>query len=117
MRKFRPIAIRSLVPAFDEHYFPGKDVGTDAATGGGEQKRMKRKLRQEKRGAVRELRKDATFLALERRQLSQRSGMLIIKFYNFTCCFGSYSNVLYSTHFILFQFWRKTLSARRMHVG
>eukprot|EP00455_Lapot_gusevi_P028754 TRINITY_DN3078_c0_g2_i8.p1 TRINITY_DN3078_c0_g2~~TRINITY_DN3078_c0_g2_i8.p1 ORF type:complete len:416 (-),score=122.85 TRINITY_DN3078_c0_g2_i8:25-1161(-) len=64
LRKFRPIPIRSIKPRFDEEYFPGKD--TDPDRDRVEQRKLKKKVKQEKRGAIRELRKDAQFIALQR---------------------------------------------------
>jgi nucleolar protein 14 len=72
MRTFRAVPIRSMAPKFDEDYRPGKD--TDPDRDRAEAKQMKKKLKQQKRGAMRELRKDAAFMALENRKQQQIDG-------------------------------------------
>ena len=66
LRAFRAVPIRTLAPKFDEHFRPGKDTDPDRARC--ETKALKNKVKQEKRGAIRELRKDAAFLAIEARR-------------------------------------------------
>ncbi len=66
LRAFRAVPLRSLAPKFDENFRPGKDADPDRDRA--EARSLKKKVKQEKRGAIRELRKDAVFLALEARK-------------------------------------------------
>lgn len=52
--------IRLLNPRFEEEYAAGKDFDPDRERAAG--KHLRRQLQKEKRGAMRELRKDAVFL-------------------------------------------------------
>ena len=59
----RPLAIRASIPKFEEGFHPDKHYDPDAARR--EAQRLKQEYRREKKGAVRELRKDASFVARE----------------------------------------------------
>ena len=59
-----PVPIRSMAPRFEEHYDHRKDLDPDKERA--EIKRLKRELHKERRGAAKELRKDAAFLEREK---------------------------------------------------
>ncbi|DBA90017.1 TPA: hypothetical protein ACH3X2_004286 [Trebouxia sp. C0005] len=56
--------VKQYNPQFEEEYVAGKDYDPDRERA--EQKRLKRQLNKERRGAMRELRKDAVFLSDEK---------------------------------------------------
>ena len=58
-----PVPIRSMAPRFEENYDHRRDLDPDKERA--EIKKLKRELTRERRGAAKELRKDATFLARE----------------------------------------------------
>ncbi|KAJ0980144.1 hypothetical protein J5N97_008399 [Dioscorea zingiberensis] len=60
MRKQKPQPIKLLNPKFEEDYVKGRDYDPDRERA--EMKKMKRRLKSEKKGAMRELRKDNHFL-------------------------------------------------------
>ena len=62
--------LRELNPSFKEDYTPGKDMDPDKHRV--EQRKLARKVKQEKRGAMRELRRDAEFIATERRKKDEQ---------------------------------------------
>jgi len=62
----KPFMIKQLEPVFLENYTPGR--GTDPIKERTELKKLTKKLKREKKGAERELRKDALFLASERQK-------------------------------------------------
>ncbi|KAF1813643.1 Nop14-like protein, partial [Eremomyces bilateralis CBS 781.70] len=59
----RPLAIRSVQPKFEENYNPDKHYDPDA--GRTESKKLAKEYKRERKGAMRELRKDANFVARE----------------------------------------------------
>ncbi|EFH64957.1 hypothetical protein ARALYDRAFT_339148 [Arabidopsis lyrata subsp. lyrata] len=61
MRKHKPVAIRMVNPKFEENFAPGRDYDPDKYRS--DLKKLKRKLKQEAKGAVRELRKDSYFMS------------------------------------------------------
>ena len=63
----KPIPIPSLVPKFDDGFKPGKAFDPDTVRA--EEAKMKALYRKEKKGAIRELRKDNRFIASEQAKL------------------------------------------------
>lgn len=67
-------AVKQYNPRFEESYAKGKDYDPDRERA--EERRLKRQIRKEERGAIRELRKDAVFMAgvrdEEKRRLQTR---------------------------------------------
>ncbi|XP_006651582.1 nucleolar protein 14 [Oryza brachyantha] len=61
MRKQKPEPIRQLNPKFEENYIKGLDYDPDRERA--QMKKLKKRLKSEKKGAVRELRKDNYFLS------------------------------------------------------
>ncbi|ESQ28345.1 hypothetical protein EUTSA_v10018096mg [Eutrema salsugineum] len=61
MRKHKPIAIRMVNPKFEENFVKGRDYDPDKARS--EHKKLKKLLKQERKGAGRELRKDSYFMS------------------------------------------------------
>ncbi|CAE5963507.1 unnamed protein product [Arabidopsis arenosa] len=61
MRKHKPVAIKMVNPKFEENFAPGRDYDPDKYRS--DLKKLKRKLKQEAKGAVRELRKDSYFMS------------------------------------------------------
>ncbi|MCH97281.1 nucleolar protein 14-like [Trifolium medium] len=60
MRKQKPVPIRLLNPKFEENYIKGRDYDPDRARA--EERKLKRQVKREAKGAARELRKDNYFL-------------------------------------------------------
>nr|XP_028951430.1 nucleolar protein 14-like isoform X2 [Malus domestica] len=60
MRKQKPVAIKMLNPKFEENFVKGRDYDPDRERA--ERRKMKKLLKQEAKGAIRELRKDNSFL-------------------------------------------------------
>ncbi|CAI0390648.1 unnamed protein product [Linum tenue] len=60
IRKQKPVPIKLLTPKFEENYVKGRDYDPDRERV--ERKKLKKELRQEAKGAARELRKDNYFL-------------------------------------------------------
>ncbi|XP_048431664.1 probable nucleolar complex protein 14 [Pyrus x bretschneideri] len=60
MRKQKPVAIKMLNPKFEENFVKGRDYDPDREQA--ERRKMKKLLKQEAKGAIRELRKDNSFL-------------------------------------------------------
>ncbi|XP_062211762.1 uncharacterized protein LOC133912845 [Phragmites australis] len=61
MRKKKPEPIKQLTPKFEENYIKGLDYDPDRERA--QMKKLKKRLKSEKKGAVRELRKDNYFLS------------------------------------------------------
>ncbi|KAF3650088.1 Adenine nucleotide alpha hydrolases-like superfamily protein isoform 1 [Capsicum annuum] len=61
MRKKKPVPIRMLNPKFEENYVKGRDYDPDRERA--EKKKLKKRIKEEAKGAARELRKDKDFLA------------------------------------------------------
>ncbi|CAN4122028.1 unnamed protein product [Withania somnifera] len=61
MRKKKPVPIKMLNPKFEENYVKGRDYDPDRERA--EKKKLKKRLKEEAKGAARELRKDKDFLA------------------------------------------------------
>ncbi|KAF2674926.1 Nop14-like protein [Microthyrium microscopicum] len=61
LHNHRPLAIKSAAPKFEESFDPTKHYDHDAARA--ETQKLKREFKKERKGAMRELRKDANFLA------------------------------------------------------
>uniref|UniRef100_A0A0D9VW28 Nucleolar protein 14 n=1 Tax=Leersia perrieri TaxID=77586 RepID=A0A0D9VW28_9ORYZ len=61
MRKQKPEPIRQLNPKFEENYIKGLDYDPDRERA--QMKKLKKRLKSEKKGAMRELRKDNYFLS------------------------------------------------------
>ncbi|KAJ1732884.1 nucleolar complex protein 14 [Coemansia biformis] len=64
LQHHRPLAIASVAPRFESNY--SLDVHYDPDRARGETTKLRRQLGRERRGAVRELRRDAQFIATER---------------------------------------------------
>lgn len=60
----RPLAIKTYIPKFEETYDPDKHYDPDRERA--EVAKLKKELKQERKGAMRELRKDANFMAREK---------------------------------------------------
>ncbi|XP_068665548.1 uncharacterized protein [Aristolochia californica] len=60
MRKQKPVPIKLLNPKFEENFVKGRDYDPDRERA--EMKKLKKRLKQESKGAARELRKDNAFL-------------------------------------------------------
>lgn len=60
----RPLAIPSRIPRFEENFHPDRHYDPDADRA--ESNRLRKEHKREKKGAVRELRKDAEFVAREK---------------------------------------------------
>ncbi|KAL1218499.1 hypothetical protein V5N11_001667 [Cardamine amara subsp. amara] len=60
MRKHKPVAIRMVNPKFEENFAKGRDYDPDKLRS--DHKKLKRKLKGEYKGAIRELRKDSYFM-------------------------------------------------------
>ncbi|RKP04209.1 hypothetical protein CXG81DRAFT_16347 [Caulochytrium protostelioides] len=69
----KPVAIASWLPAFHEHY--SLDKHYDQNRERAQAQKLQRELKQEKRGAVRELRKDGQFLARVKLQEEKAAGV------------------------------------------
>ncbi|XP_055809873.1 uncharacterized protein LOC129880063 [Solanum dulcamara] len=61
MRKKKPVPIRMVNPKFEENYVKGRDYDPDRERA--EKKKLKKRIKEEAKGAVRELRKDNEFLS------------------------------------------------------
>lgn len=61
MRKKKPVPIRMINPKFEENYVKGRDYDPDRERA--EKKKLKKRIKEEAKGAARELRKDKDFLA------------------------------------------------------
>ncbi|KAJ5246993.1 hypothetical protein N7468_001976 [Penicillium chermesinum] len=60
----RPLAIKSAIPKFEENFNPDKHYDPDRERA--EANRLKKEYKRERKGAMRELRKDASFVAREK---------------------------------------------------
>ncbi|KAJ5552956.1 hypothetical protein N7494_002334 [Penicillium frequentans] len=60
----RPLAIKSAIPKFEENFNPDKHYDPDRERA--EANRLRADIKREKKGAMRELRKDASFVAREK---------------------------------------------------
>ncbi|KAJ5127472.1 RRNA maturation protein (Nop14) [Penicillium atrosanguineum] len=60
----KPLAIKSAIPKFEEDFNPDKHYDPDRERA--ESNRLKKEFKREKKGAMRELRKDASFVAREK---------------------------------------------------
>ena len=60
----RPIPIKAAIPKFEEHYNPEKHYDPDRDRA--DSKKLRADYKRERKGAVRELRKDANFIAREK---------------------------------------------------
>jgi nucleolar protein 14 len=69
LQQHKPIPIPSYVPKFDAGYAPGRRFDPDVARN--EESKLKALVKKEKKGAVRELRKDARFIAGEKAKLQR----------------------------------------------
>jgi nucleolar protein 14 len=67
LQHHKPIPIPTYVPKFENDYAPNKHYDPDSARA--EASRLRAALRKEKKGAIRELRKDNRFLAGERAKI------------------------------------------------
>lgn len=63
LHNHRPLAIKTSVPKFEESYNPSKHYDPDRERA--EMSKLKAEHRRERKGALRELRKDANFIARE----------------------------------------------------
>ncbi|URE12373.1 Nop14-like family [Musa troglodytarum] len=61
MRKQKPVPIKLLNPKFEENFVKGRDYDPDRERS--EMKKLKKLLKSEKKGAIRELRKDSQFVS------------------------------------------------------
>lgn len=64
LHSHRPLAIKSAIPKFEENFNPDKHYDPDRERA--EANRLKAEYKREKKGAMRELRKDASFIAREK---------------------------------------------------
>ncbi|KAJ5081999.1 hypothetical protein N7532_011042 [Penicillium argentinense] len=64
LHNHRPLAIKSAIPKFEENFNPDKHYDPDRERA--EVNRLKKEFKREKKGAMRELRKDASFIAREK---------------------------------------------------
>ncbi|KAJ5166562.1 uncharacterized protein N7482_005343 [Penicillium canariense] len=64
LHSHRPLAIKSAIPKFEENFNPDKHYDPDRERA--ESNRLKAEYKREKKGAMRELRKDASFVAREK---------------------------------------------------
>ncbi|KAJ5491525.1 hypothetical protein N7539_003092 [Penicillium diatomitis] len=64
LHNHRPLAIKSAIPKFEENFNPDKHYDPDRERA--ENNRLKAEYKREKKGAMRELRKDASFIAREK---------------------------------------------------
>ncbi|KAJ5312888.1 hypothetical protein N7508_003718 [Penicillium antarcticum] len=60
----KPLAIKTAIPKFEENFNPDKHYDPDRERA--ESNRLKKEFKREKKGAMRELRKDASFVAREK---------------------------------------------------
>jgi nucleolar protein 14 len=60
----KPLAIKTAIPKFEENFNPDKHYDPDRERA--ESNRLKKEYKREKKGAMRELRKDASFVAREK---------------------------------------------------
>lgn len=70
MRKQKQVPIKLLTPKFEENFVKGRDYDPDRERA--ERKKLKKRLKSEKKGAIRELRKDNHFIF----ELKERDRML-----------------------------------------
>jgi len=66
----KPPTIKQFSPAFEEDFRPGKDYDPSAQRA--EIRKLSKKFKKEKRGAIKELRRDTSFLANEKRKLAEK---------------------------------------------
>ncbi|KAJ5677408.1 uncharacterized protein N7477_003041 [Penicillium maclennaniae] len=64
LHNHKPLAIKSAIPKFEEDFNPDKHYDPDRERA--ESNRLKKEFKREKKGAMRELRKDASFIAREK---------------------------------------------------
>jgi nucleolar protein 14 len=64
LHNHRPLPLKSLIPKFEENFNPDRHYDPDRERA--DSARLKREFKREKKGAMRELRKDASFLAREK---------------------------------------------------
>ena len=64
LHNHRPLAIKSAIPKFEENFNPDKHYDPDRERA--EANRLKAEYKREKKGAMRELRKDASFISREK---------------------------------------------------
>ncbi|KAJ5088182.1 hypothetical protein N7456_011798 [Penicillium angulare] len=64
LHNHRPLAIKAGIPKFEENFNPDKHYDPDRERA--ESNRLKAELKRERKGAMRELRKDASFVAREK---------------------------------------------------
>lgn len=79
LHSHRPLAIKTAIPKFEESYVPGRHYDPDRDRA--EHSKLKAEHRRERKGALRELRKDASFMARESlREKRERDGEYERKF-------------------------------------
>jgi nucleolar protein 14 len=64
LHNHKPLAIKTAIPKFEENFNPDKHYDPDRERA--ESNRLKKEYKREKKGAMRELRKDASFVAREK---------------------------------------------------
>jgi len=64
LHNHKPLAIKTAIPKFEENFNPDKHYDPDRERA--EANRLKKEFKREKKGAMRELRKDASFIAREK---------------------------------------------------
>lgn len=64
LHNHRPLAIKTAIPKFEENFNPDKHYDPDRERA--ESNRLKKEYKRERKGAMRELRKDASFIAREK---------------------------------------------------
>lgn len=63
LHNHRPLAIKTAIPQFEESFNPDKHYDRDRDRA--ERNRLQAEVKRERKGAIRELRKDASFIARE----------------------------------------------------
>lgn len=67
LQSHKPVPIPTFIPKFDAGYAPGRKFDPDSARN--EEAKLKALVKKERKGAIRELRKDSRFLAGERAKM------------------------------------------------
>ena len=70
MQKALAVPLKQFNPIFDDDFQPDQSMDPDRARA--EKQKLQRKVKQEKKGAIRELRKDGQFLAAERQKEKEK---------------------------------------------
>ena len=75
MQRVAPVPLRQFNPAFEDDFQPDRSMDPDRERA--ERQKLVRKAKKERKGAIRELRKDSAFIAAERqKEREQRDAYL-----------------------------------------